>query len=209
MTVKATGGLAVFVFVLWWWWFSASTPIAVETTLKKTAEIENYTKGGAYPQISVELYFGPREGMEHTFVTDPPNPGFILVSVENTNDFPIYDLQVAMLDLTKDANLETAKRFNDGQVFGSMKTIPTFHPNQVLTQMLPANTRCRELAFDFATTTRSGSASQSFRFQIVSNRWEYVRRVFDNKLSKTVSSEISSNYPGNLADEEIWKVSSR
>ena len=131
--IKASGGIALFVFTLWLW-NSPYAPVAIDTILKKTTEIEQYTKGGIFPQIQVELYFGPTNGMQKTMITIPPNPGFVAVFIENTNDFPIYDLHITMMgDYDEKGQFsQTMQKFNS-----DIKPFQVLLPNRSFCIILP------------------------------------------------------------------------
>jgi hypothetical protein len=175
--------------------YNNGTPIAEQQTFRNTTEIERYTKGGAYPQISVEPYFGPSEGLARTLSTTPEKPGFLAVLIENTNDFPIFDLEIYMLDLTpQDRDPRTMETFND-QTTAKVRSMQILHPNKIMTVLLPANPNCRKLAFDFNSKTRAADTSHKFRFAIISNRWESARTISDVKTGKIIASDTSPNFP--------------
>lgn len=200
LVIKATGGTALFVFMLWFW-FGPFAPVAIETTLKKTTEIEQYTKGGAFPQIQVELYFGPTNGMHKTMITIPPNPGFVAVLIENTNDFPIYDLTISMMgDYDKKGQFsQTMQAFNS-----DIKPFPVLLPNRPFCIILPANPNTNRVDYTFYTQTRSGQSHQRFRYLVVNNRWEYAHNVVDTQSSNVITEEVSANFPHNNNGAPVW-----
>lgn len=203
IVVEASGGLAVFVLVLWWW-FSSAAPVAVEKTFQKVEQIERYTKGGAYPRISVEPYFGPRDGIRRTLFTSPEGPGFLAVFVENTNDFPIFDLEIGMIDFTPEGrNPQTMEKFN-GEFSKKIRQMQILHPNKTLSYLLPANPALEKLGFDFNAKTRAGVTWHKFRFLVVSNRWEFARTIVDIRTSDVIEREMPSNYPRNFQGEPAW-----
>jgi hypothetical protein len=193
LAVKASGGIALFVLTLWIW-FGPRPLVATETMLKKTTEIEHYTKGGPYPQIEVELYFGPTNGMHKTIITSPPNPGFAMVLVENTNEFPIFDLSITMQDksVQNGPTSQTMRIFND-----TFKPMPNLLPNRPFYLLLPADPTSDHVDYTFYTQTRSGQFQQRFRFLVVGNRWEYARKIMDTKTNKVIATEVSANFPRN------------
>jgi hypothetical protein len=103
IAMKAGAGSALFLIVLWWW-YSPFTPVKADHVTANLGSLEQYAKGAPYPDISVELYYGPTQGMTRTMVVQPLNPGIVSVLIENTNNVPVYDLIVSTLDCSPDFN---------------------------------------------------------------------------------------------------------
>lgn len=197
MTVRATGGVAVFVLVLWWW-FGPHAPIRVMDALERVRVLEQYAAGGAYPEIDVELYFGPTSTPRRSLSTTPVNPGFLAIFVENTNDYPVFDVLLSMIDSTQHGkDPRTMQRFNDGQ-----KSWPILHPNVARTFLLPVNTNLTNLALDFFCKTRAADTAHRLRFVVVSKRWEFARKV--TKGSEVLAQTASTNFPRNGEGEPEW-----
>jgi hypothetical protein len=169
--------------------------LIIVVLLRVALEIQRYTKGGTHPAIKVEPYFGPTDGIRRTLATSPEKPGFLAVLLENDNPFPIYDLELAMVDLTPSGrSSETMERFNEEMPSQLAKT-RTFHPNKMISVLLPANPNCNFVDLQFNAKTRAADTLYRFRLRAISNRWEFATTITDVKTGKIRSTEKSSKYP--------------
>jgi hypothetical protein len=139
-------------------------------------KLMDYTTGGAYPKLSVELYFGPTNGMPHTLTTNPVNPGFGAYFVENTNDFPIYDFQISMTHPTN-----------------SYLKLPIIGKQRVPIVMFGIpNTNDGRISF--RVDTRAKVTLHNFNFRVVNGQWEHSNNIVEIGTDKIITNSVSNGF---------------
>jgi hypothetical protein len=156
-------------------------------------DFENMSFGGLAPDIFVELYTGPNFPTPPRVTFRPPFPGHVVIWIDNTNKFPIYDLRVNLVHYGSNEIASAVMReFNKSDV-----SIPIARVNEGTTYFMPGDIHPTSNNFSFSTKTRRGSAHQVTCFVLVSNRWEYARSLTDNTgdTSKVIGIAASPNFP--------------
>jgi hypothetical protein len=144
-------------------------------------KVESYVAGGKYPEIVVQLYDGPNDGMKKSFTLSPPNPGVTVVQLQNTNAFPIYDLSIDLYNPIKTSGqyFKYSTNFlNPKSIFSTFLSIPLTNWNH----------------FYFRVSTRAGITDHRFTYAIIGNQWEYSNTVVDLMSQKTVAKEVSPGW---------------
>jgi hypothetical protein len=159
---------------------------------KKDADLKHFTEGGKYPSIRVELYYGPKDGMERTINFAGSAPP-IAVWVDNPNDYPIYDLSVELLSASSvSGRLEsTIKAFNNGS-FTNVPMVPNDLKGTCV--LLPGQFLGEKLDLEFYAQTRSGYTKHDFHFAVSENRWEHSNSVWDIKSGIKISNDVSTGF---------------
>jgi hypothetical protein len=183
--------------------YAASRAARVQTTTLGT--IADFTTGGLAPDIFVEIYAGPNHPTPPRLSLSPEFPGIAAVWIANKESFPVYEFNTFMTTMTSEGFYTvSSKAFNnptnrEASTLGIGKSYVVMVPIQVeQTKKGPS------LNFDFLTSSRRGNTSQTARFQLISNRWEYARKAIDLETTNTIVKEHSPNFPCEPSGEPIW-----
>jgi len=165
---------------------------------KRRTEIENLTLGALTPNVSIELHSTPgfppnpllRFGAAST--NDPPDS--LVVSIENTNVFPIYDVWLSLMhDLAhREAPSTVTENFN--KEVNSM--YPIIRPWQIIKIVMPWKKEYDTSVFYFTVYTRRGRTVHDISLALVTNQWEMHRVVFEMNHPPTNQVLFDGYTPG-------------
>ncbi len=160
----------------------------------RSLETENITTGGLTPHILVELYTGPTFPTPPRISFSPQFPGIVAIWIENTNSYPIYDVEVFLFNQkgTNGMMSEIAKKFNEKR-----ESIPIMKLRDGPVILLPPDFELPRAKFDFSVKTRRGSTRHSIVFELVTNKWEFARVVTDttHRTNRVLVVESSASFP--------------
>lgn len=155
---------------------------------KEADEIIKVGQGAKGPDISVELHYGPTNGMaRQADVADNPAPLVLLIT--NRSDRPIYDLSLLMW--AGSPAFQTAAGKFDAGGLGTTNFVPAHYGAAIA---LPADYLTNEAHFQFTSTTRAGRLDYDFNFLQVSNRWEHSNTVIDGTARRLILTDVSPGF---------------
>lgn len=187
--------------------------------LHRTA-FENQSLGALTPNIYVFLYENsklicprpdptfPDKSFEFSMISQTglgPEP-LLGLFIENTNTFPIYDLQITLLNETP--NVDNTKPMTDKFPKPSL-SVPILYPNTSQLNTYATSTDLWTKGFQFMVNTRKGETKHDIVLALISNNWEYALFNVDTLNNKVVSKYASAHIPrdtnGNPAIEVITR----
>ncbi|MGZ4963607.1 MAG: hypothetical protein ACXWKG_05175 [Limisphaerales bacterium] len=182
------------------------TKHAAQEQATKIDRIEHFTLGGLAPDVFVELYAGPNHPTPPRLSLSPEFPGIAAIWIDNKETFPIYDLTTFMTTMTTDGVYTVSSKAFNNPTNRQAATVGSGDRHVVMVPIqAEQTTNGLHLNFDFLTRTRRGSTSQTARFRLINNRWEYARMATDLETTNVILTEHSQNYPCDAKGEPLWK----
>ena len=190
---------------------------AAEAERSHRNEFENQSLGALTPDIWVFLYKDSKLICPKVDQTFPGNSfGFQMVSqmgfgpqpllclfVANTNSFPIYDVEITLLNETP--NIDNTKPMSEKFPKPSLN-IPILYPNSHQLITYDTSTNLYGKGFVFLAMTRKGITRHEIGLIHVSNDWEYASSIIDTVNSKVISLYCSAHFPRDAKGNPIIQV---
>lgn len=143
----------------------------------------DFVRGGHYPKLNVELYWGPTNGMPRTATLAESHAALCVISYENTNTAPIYDLSIAMFD-----PWECAEKFNKGM--GKIPILNRHLQHTVFADMAPSN----RVHCTFRVDTRAGVTLHRFNYVMAKDFWVHSNNVVDMDTQQIIVEDVSPGF---------------
>jgi hypothetical protein len=124
--------------------------------------------------------------------------------VNNPNDYPLYDLSFAIVDLERQAQMRLSGTSTEDSLFGSLLTVGplSLGPRQTqLVRKLDVKSTPR-ISFAANATARNGAWFQALRYRRLPSGWVKASRV--SKDGRTIDEVVDDGYPRGSSGEPEW-----
>jgi hypothetical protein len=149
--------------------------------LGKPRKQPDFLRGAKYPEISVELYWGPTNGMHRTLMQKEANAGICVLRYENTEVAPVYDFAMTVLE--------------PDQLVGRIPAIGSTNLGRYATYLTSYDLKpTNQVRFRFIAYSRSAVTAHNFNYIATAEMWVHSNNIVDMDSDKVLTQDVSPGF---------------